>query len=81
MYFKRHLLTFQADVWDQLTDRWRDVLDFVELVDHPKARCFRVAFDIACAQGEWYVDRIGRRWGVPYDLWVIDPTIYSQRQT
>lgn len=78
MYFKRRLLTFQRDVWQQLVEQYADVLDFVELVDHSKVRCFRVDFATACTEGEWYADKIGPRYGVPIDLWIVDTTVYAE---
>jgi hypothetical protein len=69
--FKKNLLTFQGDVWVQLTTRYADALDFLELVDNVANRAYRVDFRTACERGCWYDEGIGRRWGIPADLWTV----------
>lgn len=70
---KLNALSFQGEVWEQLTTTWCDAIDVVELVDNPANRVYRVPFAVAIAEGEWYDAGIGQRWGVPLELWDVEP--------
>ena len=67
----RKLISLQADVWEIV--RTHPDVDWLELVDHPKNRCFRISLEDAISHGVWYDAGIGSRWGVPFDRWEIVP--------
>jgi len=50
-----------------------EYVDSIDMVDHPKDRCFYITIEDAYTFGRWYDRGIGRRWGVPYDRWTIVP--------
>jgi len=71
IYWKLHLVTFQGDLWVQLTGPLAHYLRYVELIDNAGNRVYRIPFYDAVQNGRWYEDKIGVRWGVPIDLWKV----------
>jgi hypothetical protein len=71
-FFKERLHSLPSDVWEELTTRWADAIDVIELVDYEASRVYRVAFTVARDQGRWYQAGIGPRWGVPTALWDVE---------
>jgi hypothetical protein len=71
LFRQRKLISLQAEVWHLV--RTHPDVDWIELIDNPKNRCFRISLEDAINNGVWYDAGIGPRWGIPFDRWDIVP--------
>lgn len=66
IYWKYHLVSLDAAVWRQVIDK----VDWLEIVDHERNECLRIAAEKARKHAQTYNAGIGERIGVPMDLWI-----------
>lgn len=71
IYWKERLVTFQADLWEQLCGPLGRHIQYLEMVDRVANRVYRTSFQTARDAGHWYDAGIGKRWGVPLECWEV----------
>lgn len=64
IFWKRKLVTFNKEAWDQVWQR----ADWIEVIDHEKNVCWRIATGKATKHAIVYDAGIGQRVGVPMEL-------------
>lgn len=65
IYWKHKLVTFNKEAWDQFWQR----ADWIEVIDHERNECWRIALAKAIKSAKVYDAGIGKRVGVPMNLW------------
>lgn len=65
VYWKLHLVSFDARVWMQVKDK----VDWIEVLDHQRNECWRIAMGKAVKNLVTYQGGIGTRVGIPMRFW------------
>jgi len=65
IYWKHRCVSFAKDAWDQIFQR----ADWIEVIDHERNVCWRIAMGKAIKAAFTYDAGIGKRIGVPMNLW------------
>lgn len=67
VFWKRKLVSLPYSVWLQVSEK----ADWIEIVDHERNECWRIATAKIKAHGVTYEAGIGKRLGVPMEHWDI----------
>lgn len=76
VYWKLHLVSFDGRVWEQIKDR----TDWIEVLDHQRNECWRIAMTKAVKNMTTYQGGIGIRVGIPMALWDVQRADGSYKQ-
>lgn len=67
VYWKLRVAAFGPEEWRVI----KVDADFIELIDHNTNKCYRITVEDAKTKGYVYEGKVGRRWGVPLDLFTV----------
>lgn len=67
VYWKLKVAAFGPEEWRVI----KVEADFIELIDHNTNKCYRISVADAKEKGYVYEGKVGRRWGVPLDLFTV----------
>jgi hypothetical protein len=76
IYWKLRLVSFDERTWKQIKDR----VDWVEVIDHDRNECWRIAMGKASGELTTYQAGIGIRVGIPMHLWDVYRADGSRKQ-
>ena len=65
IFWKKRLVTLDKGAWDQIFQR----ADWIEVIDHEKNECWRIAGKKAVKSAIKYESGIGPRIGIPMERW------------
>ena len=65
VYWKRKWITLAADAWKQVQLK----ADWIEVIDHEKNECYRIAMKKAIRYAKTYDAGLGPRIGIPMEKW------------
>jgi hypothetical protein len=65
VYWKERLVSFSYDAWRVVIDK----TDWFEVIDHERNECWRIAGEKARNNAVVYEAGLGKRVGIPMDLW------------
>ena len=67
IYWKLHVVSIDEDAWRQV----RDKADWLEVIDHERNECWRIARQKFLKHAVRYSAGIGPRVGVPMEFWTV----------
>ncbi len=73
VYWKRKWISLAEDAWNQI----RLKADWIEVIDHEKNECYRIAMKKAIRYAKSYDAGLGPRIGIPMEKW----DVITQRNT
>ena len=76
VYWKLHLVSLDSDAWNQIRGR----CDWIEIIDHERNECWRIAAEKFVKNAVRYSAGIGPRVGAPMRFWDIITTRNTIRQ-
>jgi len=72
-FYAKGLITWADDIHRQLVGELRGDVDWIEMVDNCSNTCLRLGMAVMEREVVWYFNRLGKRWGVACERWVVVP--------